>query len=140
PAARENQNLPGRGILLGVNDPTTPLTGLPAELKKLADRNHLSLTVTAATPPRIAGYTKPVAMPQCMAQLGVATLFPVTPAETLSILDVGAITELLYRYATGGMAAAGFGGGRGSGCADCSPPLLPALVETYGASGHEPAG
>ena len=37
------------------------------------------------------------------------------------------------------MAAAGFGAGRGSGCADCSPPLLPALVETYGVSGHEAA-
>jgi putative aminopeptidase FrvX len=139
PTASENQNLLGSGILLGVSDPTTPLAGLPAELKKLADENHLSLTETAATPPRIAGYMKPVALPQRMAQLGVATLFPVTPAETLSILDVGAITDLLYRYATGGMATAGSGGGRGSGCADCGPPLLPALVETYGASGHEAA-
>src|SRR5438045_843180 len=130
PTASGNQNLPGRGILLSVSDPAAPLAGLPADLKRLADENHLSLTETAATPPRIAGYTKPVAMPQRMAQLGVATLFPVTPAETLSILDVGAITDLLYRYATGGMAAGGLGGGSGGGSGDCGPPRLPALVAT----------
>src|SRR2546430_10155801 len=37
------------------------------------------------------------------------------------------------------MAAGGLGGGRGGGSADFGPPLLPALVETYGASGHEAA-
>jgi len=139
PLAAENHAIPGRGIQLGVSDPTTPLTGLPAELKKLADESHLSLTATAAMPPRIAGYTKPIAMPQRFAHLGVATLFPVTPAETLSILDVGSITELLYRYVSGHMAAGGLGSGSGGGCGDCGPPLLPALVESYGASGHEAA-
>ena len=108
-------------------------------MKKLADDNHLSLKTIAATPPRTAGYAKPVAMPQRFAQLGVATLFPVTPAETLSISDVGAITDLLYRYVTVALPTAGFGSGSGSGCADCDPPLLPALIETYGASGHEAA-
>jgi putative aminopeptidase FrvX len=94
---------------------------------------------TAAMPPRIAGYTKPIAMPQRFAQLGVATLFPVTPAETLNISDVGYITDLLYRYVSRGTATTGVGGGMGIGCADCGPPLLPALVESYGASGHEVA-
>src|SRR2546430_7441712 len=79
-------------------------------------------------------------MPQRMAQLGVATLFPVTPAETLSILDVGAITDLLYRYATGGMAAGGIGGGRGGGTGGCGPPLPPALGGRHGAPGAEAAG
>jgi putative aminopeptidase FrvX len=139
PSATEERVAPGHGILLGVSDPTTSLTDLPAELKKLADENHLSLTSIAAAPPRTAGYAKPVAMPQRFAQLGVATLFPVTPAETLSISDVGAITDLLYRYLSGGMATAGTAGGKAWGCSDCGPPLLPALIETYGASGHEAA-
>ena len=33
----------------------------------------------------------------------------------------------------------GMGGGIGSGCADCGPPLLPSLIETYGPSGHKEA-
>src|SRR5258708_26082899 len=78
-------------------------------------------------------------MPHRFAPLGVAPLFRVTPAETLSILDVGSITELLYRYVSGRMAAGGLGSGSGGGCGDCGPPLLPALVESYGASGHEVA-
>ena len=135
----ENRAVPGHGILLGVGDSIASLTGLPAELKKLADDNHLSLTATAAMPPRIAGYTKPTEMPQRFAQLGVAILFPVTPAETLDISDVRSITDLLYRYVSGGMATTGTGGGMGSVCSDCGPLLLPALVESYGASGHEVA-
>jgi len=138
-SASENRALPGHGILLGVGDPTASLTGFPAELKKLADDSHLSLTATAAMPPRIAGYTKPAAMPQRFAQLGVAIQFPVTPAETINISDVGSITDLLYRYVSGGMPTTGTGGGMGSGCSDCGPLLLPALVESYGASGHEVA-
>ena len=138
-SAGENRAALGRGIFLGVDDPAASLTGFPSELKKLADDNHLSLMTAAAMPPRIAGYVKPSAFPQRFAHLGVATLFPVTPAETLNILDVGAITELLYRYVSGSMATTGAGGGMVSGCADCGPPLLPALVETYGASGHEVA-
>jgi putative aminopeptidase len=138
-SASENRAVPGHGILLGVDDPTASLTGFPAELKKLADDNHFPLAAAAAMPPRIAGYTKQMAMPQRFAQLGVATLFPVTPAETLSISDVGSITDLLYRYVSGGTATTGAGGGMGLGCGDCGPPLLPALVETYGASGQETA-
>ena len=138
-SAGENRAAPGHGILLGMDDPTASLTGFPAELKKLADDNHLSLTATAAAPPRIAAYGKPSAFPQRFAHLGVATLFPVTPAETLNISDLGSITELLYRYVSGGMAAGGLGGGSGGGGADGGPPLLPALVETYGVSGHEVA-
>jgi len=37
------------------------------------------------------------------------------------------------------MPTTGTGGGMGSGCSDCGPLLLPALVESYGASGHEVA-
>jgi len=138
-AASENRSVPGHGILLGLADPTAALTGFPALVKKLAEDEHLSLAATAAMPPRIAGYGKPMAMPERFAQLGVATLFPATPAETISISDMGSLTDLLYRYVSGGRGATGAGGGSGSGCGDCGPPLLRALVETYGASGHEVA-
>jgi putative aminopeptidase FrvX len=136
-SAADKRPLPGQGILLGATDAAASLAGLPADLKQLADENHLSLTTTVAAPPRIAGYVKPTAFPQRFAQLSVATLFPVTPAETLSISDVGSLTDLLYRYVAGSSTAGGSGGARSWGCGDCGPSLLGILVETYGASGHE---
>jgi putative aminopeptidase len=137
PSTSEKRPLPGQGILLGTTDPAASLSGLPADLKKLADENHLSLTAATAAPPRVAGYVKPTPFPQRFAQLSVATLFPVTPAETLSISDVNSLTDLLYRYVVGGSASAGAGSARSWGCSDCGPSLLGTLVETYGASGHE---
>jgi putative aminopeptidase FrvX len=136
-SAGDKRPLPGQGILLGVTDPAGSLAGLPADLKKLADENHLSLTPAIAAPPRIAGYVKATPFPQRFAQLGVATLFPVTPAETLSISDVNSLTDLLYRFVAGSAATSGVGGGKVWGCSDCGPSLLGILVETYGASGHE---
>src|SRR6266481_866858 len=137
--AAANRTVLGKGILIGVADPSAPLSGLAAELKKLADETHFTLTPQLTAPPRTTGYVKPTAFLQRYAQLGVATLFPVTPAETLSMGDVGALTELLYHYVTGAAPTGGVGSGAMGGCADCGPPLLPALIETYGASGHEDA-
>ncbi len=138
-AAVVNRTVLGKGILMGVADASAPLSGLATELKKIADEAHLPLTPQLTAPPRTTGNVKPTAFPQRFAQLGVATLFPVTPAETLNIGDVGALTELLYRYVTGAAPTGGVGSGAMGGCADCGPPLLPALIETYGASGHEDA-
>jgi putative aminopeptidase FrvX len=137
PSAIEDRAAPGHGILLAVSDSAASLAGLPADLKKIADKNDLSLTATSAAPPRIAGYVKPIPFPQRFAQLGVATLFPVTSAETLSISDVDSLTELLYRYVAGSSMRGGIEGARAWGCDHCGTSVLGTLVETYGASGHE---
>jgi putative aminopeptidase FrvX len=134
-----NRILPGAGILLGVADPSAPLSGLALELKTLNDQAHRVLNVQAALPPRIAGYTTPTAFPERFVQLSVPALFPVTPAETVSTHDVAELTDLLFQYAAGAAPAEGIGSAVGGGCGDCGPPLLPDLVETYGASGHEDA-
>ena len=138
-APAENRASLGKGILLAAADPSAPLAGFSAELKKLSDDAGVAVGLQGAAPPRIASYAKPTALPERFAQLGVATLLPVTPAETMSMNDVGSLTELLFRYASGTKSTGGIGGGSGSGCGDCGPSLLPALVETYGASGHEDA-
>src|SRR5262249_4615300 len=85
----------------------------------------------------IAGYATPAAFPARFAQLGVVSLFAGTRIETISNADVGRLEELLHWYVSGSERRAGVGGGQGSGCSDCGPPLLGILTETYGISGHE---
>jgi putative aminopeptidase FrvX len=130
---------PGAGVLLGVSDEAAPLSGLSAELSKSAELQHSVLRSELAAPPRVGGYAAPTALPKQFAQLGVATLNPATPAETLSMGDTGAVTALLYHYISGMVPQfVGIAGGGGSSFRG-TPELLPALSETYGASGHEAA-
>ncbi len=130
---------PGVGVLLGESDESAPLSGLAADLKSSAEAQYVALHAELAAPPRIGGYAAPTSFPKRFVQIGVATLNPTTPAEILSMSDVGNVTELLYRYVTGTVRDGGLGGGYGGHCSDCGPGLLQTLTETYGASGHEAA-
>jgi len=127
--------LPGDGILMRINDPAAPLNGLAAELKKFADGNHLALRSELAMPLRISSYSRASAFPERFAQLGIATLFPQTPGETIDPSDAWSLQELLYRYLGG--VPTGMGSGEGGSHAGTGPELLAELTETYGASGHE---
>ena len=127
---------PGDGILMGISDPAATLTGLPAELKKLADDNHLPARSELASPLRISSYSKSSALPERFAQLGIPTLFNRTPAETINAFDAERLAQLLYRYVVGAAPRVG-GAGEGGSMARTGPELLAELTETYGASGHE---
>src|SRR6202043_3003794 len=89
PVVTPTKRMPGGGILIGLSAPAASLTGLPAELKKLADENRLPIASALAAPPHISSYSKPSALPERFAQLGIATLFPRTPGETMSPNDAG---------------------------------------------------
>lgn len=127
----------GGGVLLGVADPQAPVTGLSAELKKLSDDNHLSAILASAAPPRIAGYSKSSPLPERFAELGVPTLFSVTPAEAIDGHDLDRLGQLIYRYVAG--TAPGVGQNYTVSLGKSGPPMIGELVETYGASGHEDA-
>lgn len=125
------------GILLGVGDANAPLPEFSAQLKSLAEGAQLPLTVVTASPPRMAGYTTPTPLPHRFAQLGIETRWPTTPAETISLADLGSLVTLLETFLRipkpeGG----GFGISQGEGGRDTT---LADLAETYGASGHENA-
>ncbi len=128
--------MPGDGVLLGVEDASAPLTGLPSEIKAIAEADGERLTAVNASLPRIAGYAKPNQFPERFAQLGIPTLWPVTPGESISSGDSGNLERLLEAYlqvpksTTGGVR-----GGSLGGITETSD--LKALVEAYGASGHE---
>jgi putative aminopeptidase FrvX len=136
PAAPPVQPLkPGAGILLA-SSPTGELGKLAAELKKVADEHQLKLSTVAAAPPAMAGYAKATPLPERFAHLGTASLYPVTPAETISFTDAAAVEDLLYRYASRSDKSPGRMGGGGFAFGD-HPPVIQRLTETYGASGHE---
>jgi putative aminopeptidase FrvX len=135
-AAREAMTL-GSGVLIGVSDASAPLSGLPADLKKMAESHNVRIQPVTAAPPALAGYAKATPLPARFAHLGVASLYPVTPAEIISTADVGALESVLYRYIAGKDVPLFEGGVAGSQGNTISN--LRELTETYGASGHEEA-
>ncbi len=129
---------PGSGALLGVSDAQAPLRGLAADLKKIAEDAHLTLLSEVSASPRIAGGGG-AAFPPRFAQLGVPVLYPVTPGETLDAKDERALADLLYRYAAGEAPAARKTKSVPGATESRSKTTIGALVEVYGASGHEEA-
>jgi putative aminopeptidase FrvX len=139
-ASSEAQNdVPGDGVLLGVKNSAIAKPSIGTELQELADQNKLHAKLVAVELPRIRGYVEPTAIPERFLVAGVATKFPVTPAEVLNQSDATELRALLYLYLTGKTATSVEGGGSGIGCGLCASPLIGILTEAYGASGHESA-
>jgi putative aminopeptidase FrvX len=126
---------PGNAILIGVPDASAEPSGLAAELKKIGDSHNVRIRQVAAAQPALTSYAKSTALPARFAHLSVASLYPVTPGETINMGDVSALQTLLYRYIAG-KDVPRFEGGVG-GSQGATPSDLRELTETYGASGHE---
>jgi putative aminopeptidase FrvX len=126
--------MPGDSVLLGVEDASAPLTGLPGEIKAIAELDGVRLTAVNASRPRMAGYAKPNEFPERFAQLGIPTLWPVTSAESISLNDRGNLERLLEAYLQIPKSVSGLGPGEGGGHGQSD---IEALAEAYGASGHE---
>jgi putative aminopeptidase len=137
PAPTHDAIAPGSGVLIGVSDASAALSGLPAELKKIADSHNVKIQPVTAAPPVVTGFAKATPLPGRFAHLSVAILYPVTPAETIDTRDVSALQALLYRYIAR-KDLPPFEGGIG-GSQGATPSDLRELTETYGASGHEEA-
>lgn len=101
----------GAGVLLATPDASTALSGLAAEIKKIADAQHVAVTSVSVAAPVMASYTKPTPLPARFAHIGVASLYPVTPAESLSSKDVFQLGAVLHQYAAGEAATGGVAGG-----------------------------
>lgn len=125
---------PGDGVLLGVDDASAALKGFSAEIKAIAEADGERLMPINASAPRMAGYAQPNTFPERFAQLGIPTLWPVTPAESVSWSDRENLVRLLEAYLQIPKPTAGLGGGEGGGHEQSD---IEALVEAYGPSGHE---
>jgi putative aminopeptidase FrvX len=128
---------PGAGAVLG-----SPSTATEAgqkfvkELQAVAEKEQIRSVTVAAAAPRIASYTKGAELPGRFVELGVPTLWPVTPAEYVSWQDANQAQRLLEAYLEVQPPTSGVGGGIGGGS---SQSVLQALVLAYGASRHEEA-
>ncbi len=128
---------PGEGVLMGVGDTNSTLTGLAARFQEVAKQRQIPLKVMSAQEPRIASYAKPSEFPEQIVQLGVGTLWPATPAEVDSVSDVLHLEKLLegYLHIDGGP---DLGVPGGSPYRDPRHPIeLSDMIRVYGASGHE---
>jgi putative aminopeptidase FrvX len=128
---------PGAGAVLG-----SPSTATEAgqkfvkELQAIAEKEQIRNVSVVAAAPRIGSYTKSAELPGRFVELGVPTLWPVTPAEYVSWQDANQAQRLLEAYLEVQPPTSGVGGGIGGGS---SQSVLQALVLAYGASRHEEA-
>jgi putative aminopeptidase len=135
-SAAKTGPVPGDGVLLAVEDGLAPLKGFSAEIKAIAEADGERLTPVNASLPRMAGYAKPNAFPERFAQLAIPTLWPVTPGESISWSDSGNLERVLEAYLQIPKPISGHGEGGGVGGGG-GISAFQALVEAYGASGHE---
>jgi putative aminopeptidase len=129
---------PGAGVVLG--SPSTATAAGQAFLKELqtvVEKAQIKTLNVAAAAPRMASYTKGAELPERFVELGVPTLWPVTPAEYASGQDAGEVQRLLEAYLevqkpNSAMVKRGVS-------ADTTQNVLEALAVAYGPSRHEEA-
>jgi putative aminopeptidase FrvX len=146
--APKERPAPGNGVLLATANSEQPVEGLAADLAKLAEANHITLTLAGSGPLPHSAIATWRGLPARFAHLAVPISWPVTPAEIVGRGDLSNLATLLRIYLLGPPppgVGAGWGGGIGDGAytrpqtAPAMTELLSLLVETYGASGHESA-
>ena len=134
----------GSGVLIGEQDPNAKVSGLTADLKKIAEENKIPIEqdYSAALMPR--SYLPIPKTPARAVHLAIATDWPDTPAEMISAKDLNDLTNLLQAYLQGSITKSEVSD-TGDAAVDPAPvntpptneQILSRLVETYGVSGHE---
>ncbi len=140
---------PGSGVLISPAEREGELTGLAAEIRRLAEENKIPIAPGLSAPLPKVGYTQGPVLPERSVHLSIATAWPSTPAELLDFGDLRNLVALLQTYIQPGSPAkeeqggsAGSGGEAGYNFGPAGPAatfILEKLVETYGASGQEGA-
>ena len=90
---------PGSGVLVGGAGGHDSAGDLATTLQSLAGARGIPCRVVSAAPPMtISVLENPPELPHRLAELGVPTLLPATPAETFARGDLRALTRLLEAY------------------------------------------
>jgi putative aminopeptidase FrvX len=141
---RSPQREPGSGVLIAMAGPEATPTGLAAEIFQFASENNIPMHTDFSAPvPRLTGQQAPVPANK-FAHLGIATDWPVTPAELIDRRDLKHLVSALEGYVMGSVRSEEPPIGLvepGSMRRRQSPPsateILWRLVEVYGVSGYE---
>ena len=133
----------GSGVLLGMQQTDGAVEGLAADLKAVAESNHIPVATdysAAMIPP---SYLAGPSMPARWAHIGIATAWPSTPAELIDLHDLMNVADLLNLYLGGGRPSAssadyGVPPGAVASSKELTPTeILARLTPVYAASGHE---
>jgi putative aminopeptidase len=134
---------PGSGVLIGLEQTNTGLSGLATDLKQLAASNQIPVAVDYSASFMAASTRSAPALPARWAHVAIAISWPDTPAETVASTDLSRLTKLLKIYAAGSSAPPPSGRSQvsGSNFTEHKPrsltETLEQLVRAYGPSGHE---
>src|ERR1700733_1059826 len=85
---------PGSGVLIGFEKSSGELTGVAADLKKLAEANQIPLASDYSAALIAPSDLTPPAFPAQWAHIGIATAWPDTPAQTIGD-DLDDLVDLL---------------------------------------------
>ena len=134
----------GSGVLIGLTQVGESIVDFPAEIKQIAELNHIPIVADYSAPLLPQSYLPPATLPGRWAHIGIATAWASTPAEMIDETDLKHLSGLVEAY----VGAQSLGGSHFSSVDDRVPNptgvqkievLLRELVETYGVSGHEGA-
>ncbi len=134
----------GSGVLIGLTQVGESVVDFPAEIKQIAELNHIPIVADYSAPLLPQSYLPPATLPGRWAHVGIATAWPSTPAEMIDKRDLISLEKLIEAYIG---AQASNSEQASAGDAVSRPPtgsqkievLLSELVEKYGVSGHEGA-
>jgi putative aminopeptidase len=134
---------PGGGVLVGVLQTDGSLPAFATELKQLADANNIPFAsdYSASILPR--SYLPMPQFPAKWAHIGIATIFPDTPAETIHSSDLTDLTKLLGTYIGASALLPSGDTSIADGQVQTTHARLPnteilrELVQAYGVSYHE---
>jgi len=134
---------PGGGVVVGVPQTDGSLPAFATELKQLADANKIPFASDYSANVLPRSYLPMPQFPAKWAHIGIATIFPDTPAETIYSSDLTDLTKLLDTY----IGAAALPPSGDTSTADGhiqatherlpNTELLRELVQAYGVSYHE---
>ena len=91
----------GSGVLAGVEQTGGSAADLAADLKKLAEANHISIEADYSAAVIPASYSRAPQFPQKWVHLGVATAWADTPAEAIDMGDMQKLERMLELYVQG---------------------------------------
>jgi len=137
------------GVLVGMDKSSGELSGVASDLKQVADSHEIKFTADYSADVIPDSYLPTPQFPARWTHIGIAVARPDTPAESIDLSDAESMVDVIdyYLHVLHKMRGIPLPLARNIDVFDyfhkpTRPPIgsvLPTLIETYSASGHEDA-